>query len=406
MPEGPNDKQERETKTPIPIEIDFGDQLPAGVVLAAADPGDEHVPAATSGFTSTVDGQAFIRLLEGWPEDVLQRLPPQKRVVPSQVDHMLVVCRRDGKADVFINNLELIFHARASRSIKAGEGVTKDDVADIERFELGVPIPDDAGFLFLFSVGWRKGFVFDFGPILPTEIPKESDCQPRQYQPRQYDITAVLTQVFSQVLFQERLSISDDEWNALFAAKWFPFVGLGNDKIDSLLNHIRSGWNPDEMLDEIAAMIKERIPKMLDSWRRKPSFSPHMEILERALERFQDDDFVSCTGLLFPRIEGMLRTYHSSLGQKKKPSPQNLSASAVASKIENEGSLLLPRQFLKYLREVYFAYFDPNTEKIGVSRHSVGHGVAPVEEFNRKSSVISILMINQLFYLFRKQVVT
>lgn len=156
----------------VPIEIDFGDQLPAGVVLAAAGPGDEHVPAATSGFTSTVDGQAFIRLLEGWPEDVLQRLPPQKRVVPSQVDHMLVVCRRDGKADVFINNLELIFHARASRSIKAGEGVTKDDVADIKRFELGVTIPDDAGFTVFVFCRLEKGIRFRFWTHSTDRNPK------------------------------------------------------------------------------------------------------------------------------------------------------------------------------------------------------------------------------------------
>ena len=390
----------------VPIEIDFGDQVPAGVVLAAPRPGDEYFPAARSGFTSTEDGQDFIRLLEGWPEDVLRRLLPQERVMPSQVDHMLVIFRRDGKADVFINNLEPIIHAQASRSIKAGEGVTKDDVADIERYELGVPIPDDAGFLYVFSVGWRKGYFFDFGPMAPTEIPKEPDCQPSKYQPREYEVTAVLAQAYNQVLFQERFSISADEWDALFAAKWFPFIGLGTNKIDSLLNYIRTGWDPDELLDEIAAMIKDRVPKTLDSWSKQPSFAPHMEILERALERFQDDDFVSCTGLLFPRIEGMLRTHHSSLGQKKKPSPQNLSASAVASKIENEGSLLLPRHFLKYLREVYFAYFNPNTQRIDVSRNSVGHGVASTEEFNRKSSAISILMINQLFYLFRKQVVT
>jgi hypothetical protein len=30
--------------------------------------------------------------------------------------------------------------------------------------------------------------------------------------------------------------------------------------------------------------------------------------------RFKSDDFVSCTGLLFPRIEGLMRTHRTSLG--------------------------------------------------------------------------------------------
>ena len=84
---------------------------------------------------------------------------------------------------------------------------------------------------------------------------------------------------------------------------------------------------------------------MLDCWREHSSFMPHIDILERAVERFQDDDYMSCTGLLFPRIEGILRTHHTSLGTQSHPSPKNLTESAVASKIRNDKSLLLPQRF-------------------------------------------------------------
>ena len=272
---------------------------------------------------------------------------------------MLAICRRDGKVDVYVNELDLRLNVRSARSIEAGEYISKDDIADMESVELGVQISDDAGFLFVFSVGWRKGLFFDFGPILPDP------------QLRQYDIASALGQMYGQMLFQERLSISDAEWDALFSTKWFPFVGLSNEKIDALISHIRSGWDPDENLDDIVAETKSRVPQMLESWRKHPSFLPHFDLLERAVERFQNDDPVSCTALLFPRIEGILRTHHSIFDTQQPPRPENLTELAVAAKIENDKCLLLPRRFAAYLQDVYFANFDPDAENIEISRHNV-----------------------------------
>lgn len=362
------------------VEIDLGNR-PAGYALTSGRSG-EKVNVQFREFTSTEDGQYFIQRLEGLPNDILQRLP--SRIFPSQVDHLLAICRSDGKADVCVNKLDPRALARVARPVEAGEDVTKDDFADVERFELGVPIPDDAGFIFVFSVGWRKGLFYDFGPIHGLV--------------RQYDVASVLAQAYCHVLFQERFSISDSEWDSLFAAKWFPFVGLRNETINAMLNHVRSDWDPDEKLDDIISEIKERIPQMLDSWRNHSSFFPHIEILERAVERFQHGDSISCTGLLFPRIEGILRTHHTSLGTQVSPSTSNLTKSAVAAKIQNERSLLLPHRFAKYLREVYFADFKPNAQNIDVSRHSVGHGVAVASKFNRKSAAIGILTVHQLSY--------
>ena len=366
----------------MPFEIDLGNP-PGGYALTSARDGDCGQVAYRE-FTSTEDGQYFIQRLEGHPDDILKRLPSQ--ISPSQVDHMLAICRRDGNADVYVNELDLRLNVRSARSIEAGEGVLRDDIADIVGVELGVQIPDDAGVLFVFSIGWRKGLFFDFGPTLPDP------------QLRQYDIATVLGQKYGYVLFQERFSISDDEWNALFSTQWFPFVGLNNETIETLIDHIRSGWDPDEKLDDIVSEIKSRVPQMLESWRRHSSFLPHFDLLERAVERFQDDDPVSCIALLFPRIEGILRIHHRALGAQLPPSPKNLTELAVAARIGNDECLLLPRRFAAYLRDVYFANFDPDTEDIEISRHSIAHGVASPSRFDYKSALIGILTAHQLFY--------
>ena len=365
------------------VEIDLGNP-PAGYVLEAAQK-DELVKVVYREFTSTEDGQYFIQRIEGIPNTILQRMPTQ--INPSQVDNMLAICHRDGKAKVYVNNLKLHALAQVTRSVQAGEHVHKDDLADIKSLDIGISIPKDAGFLFIFSVGWRKGLFYDFGPI----------CGPDS-QVRKYDIATVFAQYYCHVLFQERFSLSDAEWASLFKCQWFLFVGLHHSTTDTLISHIRSGWDLDDKLDEIVAEVKERSPQMLSSWRKHSVFLEHIDILERAIDRFQDDDHISCTGLLFPRIEGIMRTHHSNLGAQKTPAQKNLTESAVANKLKTNISLLLPHRFHDYLTEVYFKGFDPNSPDIDISRNSVSHGVADALKFNQKSAVIGILIIHQLFY--------
>jgi hypothetical protein len=64
--------------------------------------------------------------------------------------------------------------------------------------------------------------------------------------------------------------------------------------------------------------------------------------------------------------------------------------------------LFLPKNFQRYLKEVYFAGFDPRNP-MDLSRNTVSHGVAPVEKFSLKSSLIGLLILDQLFHYMRPQ---
>ena len=360
------------------------EDLPQGYALTSARAGEE-VKLCFREFTSSEDGQYFIQRLEGTPSDVLGKMPSPTS--PSQVDNMLVICDSDGNAEVYLNELDQEILVRVAKPVEAGATVTKDDFADVERLELGVSIPNEAGFLFIFSVGWRKGIFYDFEPILKA--------QPKT---RKYDVPVALARAYCHVLFQERFRISDDEWDSLFAAQWFPFTGLRDRTLNELIAQVRSGSDPDEVLDDVVSETKDGLAHMVNAWRNQFAFQPHMKILDRAVERFQNDDFISCTGLVFPRIEGIMRTHHNSLGMQTRSSAGTLTESAVSAKVKNDNSLLLPRRFADYLRDVYFAKFDPGSQDNEVSRHSVSHGVAGTSKFNKKSAVIGLLIINQLSY--------
>ncbi len=368
----------------MPVEIDLG-RPPSGFAISAALEG-EDVAVCFREFTSTEDGQHFVGRLENSCSHILERLPDPLK--PSQVDHLLVVYRGDGKADVYVNELQVKAQVRVTGQVEAGDPVMKDDIAAIEYVDVGVAVPEDAGFLFLFSIGWRKGLFYDFGPIIPSKP-----------QRRRYDIGRLLGQAHCRVMFQERFSISDEDWDRLFEAQWFPFVGLRSGTADELISHVQSGLDPDRLLDRIVEETKAGVEQMADSWRERVSFRLHMPVLERAIERFLADDSTSCTALLFPRIEGILRSHHAQLGSPGKPHRDNLVKAATDSAIRDDNdSLLLPRRFRSYLRDVYFASFRPEDESVKISRDSVGHGVAAASAFDRKSALIGLLTVHQLFY--------
>lgn len=370
----------------MPYEIKF-DKPPAGYCLTAAR-SEETVAVQAFEFTSTEDGQHFIQRVEGFPDELLRMVT--KEISPSQVDHLLAVIRHDGSATVYVNELQLTSTIRPSRAIVKGERLTKDDIVEVGGLDVGVAIRPDVGFLFLFSVGWRKGLIYDFSPLILDRKPRSANC------------VSWFGQAYSYLLFQERFSLSDVDWDALFKAKWFPFAALSNRTIDDTIGHIRAGWGLSETISRVVNELEERVPRMLECWRTHPSFLPHVDILSRAVERYLSKDYVSCTALIYPRIEGILRTHHSSKGLPTKPSQGNLAKTAVAAKIEDERCLLLPHRFEAYLQDVFFAGFSPAASVIDVSRHSVAHGVASAAAFNEASAVIGLLVVHQLFYFLER----
>ena len=358
-------------------------EFPAGYAVTAAHAG-EMVRICFREFTSTEDGQHFIQRLEGLVDSVLQALPAT--LPPSQIDNMMAIFYPGGSTTVYVNELDVRLHVRTATAVSGGDNVFKDDIAVLERLAFDFEIPKHTGFLYLFSSGWRKGLFYDLGPVLAD------------HEPRQYDPTSILAQAYSRVLFQERFSISDSEWEQLLNAKWFPFVGLSNSTIDKLISYVRSGWDPNEEIANIVAEVRERVPQMLETWRRHTLFASHIAILERGVTHFLNEDYISASGLLYPRIEGILRTHHSKLDTRAPSTQSNLSDSAVISKSGNEWSLLLPYRFRSFLKEVYFASFDETSEIIDVSRNSVGHGVANVFTLDERAAAVAILTIHQLSY--------
>lgn len=359
---------------------------PAGVAAAAGRNG-EDIPIAYREFTSSEDGDTFISRLEGLPATILALLDADPPIKPSTVDHLVAVIRPNGDADVYINELAILGKARIRKAVQHGDLLLDGDIVDIEELRFkDLEIPSDAGVLILLSQGWRKGLFFDFGPILPNPVQ------------RNFDLSKLLGSLFSYLTFQQYFKITDEDWQVLFKAGWFPFVGIERETLNLLITYIRNSWDPDDIISEVATKIKSRLDEIQGSWRTQALLAPHIDILSRALERFREDDYISATAILYPRIEGLLRDLHAKSGGTsfKQTFLAQAPLTAIADRA-HQFSRILPTRFRTFLETVYFASFSPSAVP-SLSRHSVAHGVAPAELFSVKAATFGILIVEQICF--------
>lgn len=365
-------------------------EIPAGYSLSAGRSG-QTVEVATCEFLSSEDGDAFIRRLDGFPTIILGKLPPANRLNPSQVDHLLAIIRKDNTATVYVNELSVIAEVLVKRACKVGQPVFGDDIADIRKIMFkGIEIPTDTGVLYLFSSGWRKALFYDFGPIRFNAD-----------QPRTYDIGVVMGQFYAYLLFQDLLKIPEAAWIVLLEQGWFPFISLPLALTKEMANFAENSWRVDELLPKVSAEVEKCFERWQLKWSKSLFFKDHLVVLKTAVDRYSNKDYVSAVSILYPRIEGVMRSFHLFNSPSVRQSQSHLVDTAVPLPELSKRSkmLLLPEKFRHYLTHIYFKEFDPKKPE-GVSRHTVAHGVAPEDTLSQKAAVIGFLILDQLSYYF------
>lgn len=370
----------------MPYEIKF-DMPPAGYSVSTAR-GGENVKISIIEFTSSEDGDLFVSRLEGFPSQIISKLPPKANIRESQVDNLLVIIRQDNTATVYINELNIAMRTRINRSVGKGEAIFQNDIIDIDEIKFnGIEIPEDAGFAFIFSHGWRKAFYYDFKPLSPP------------HEKRDYDISKILGHYYNYLLFQGLFKITEEEWKGLFKQQWFPFVSLKKETTFEILNYLRAGWDIDDLLEKIEAEANNLLDLMLERWGKHSLFADHLPLLEKGIERYRSEDHISCTAIIYPRIEGIIRTVHQKIKPDEKATQKNLvdSLDKARSVKKEKYSRLLPQKFVEYIEQVYFANFSPGKPS-PVSRNTVSHGVASAKDFSLKAATIGLLIIDQIYY--------
>ena len=307
----------------------------------------------------------------------------------SQIENFLAIYHPDLRIEVIVNELSFLSKVRPKRSVEAGQPVTVDDILDIESVEAtGHTIPDDAGFVFFTALGWERGLLYDFLPMHKGHV-----AEPR-------DIPKLLAGVFTQLLFRDRLTLSDAEWANLTTQRWFPFASLSHNLLGQMLNHARAGWSIDDLLPSIVEYVRGDLPVIRGYVRNNEVFARHRAVISQALDAYERREYEIVVQALLSRVEGVLRE-HTTL---PKPKQADLAESIVASSARHPLSLMMPTRFRDYIEDTVFAYesFAVPSQVSRVTRHSVAHGVASDALFDEKAATLAVLIFQQLGYLFAK----
>lgn len=370
----------------MPFEIQLNEPV-HGYALDSALEG-QTVNIRIEEFTSSEDGELFMSRLEELPQLLLSRLPSNANIQPSMIDHLVAIIKKDLTATVYVNECKVVIRTRTGRAVGAGEEVTEDAIVDIDRLSFdGVHFPKDAGVVCVFSAGWRKGFYFDLSPLIPDKPD------------RTYEVEELLGSYMARLQYQQLFSLNENDWDFLIQRGWFPFVSLPKRTARKLISFAQSRLDLDTVLPEVVKAVTAALPVMRERWSESELLRPHLELLLHSVDEFAEDDYISCTAIIYPRIEGILRSIHEALGKEGKITQSSLTQVSTEARQEelHPHSWLLPDKFQRFIKESYFAHFTPG-EPAKLSRHTVGHGVATVEQFNEKAACLGLLIVDQLFF--------
>lgn len=366
-----------------------------GFAARSARAGEERAPVVFREFVTSEDGERLVQRLDALSDALLSKAPPGERIPESQIDHLIALLHLDGRVEVWVNEHGFRAKMKPTRDVAAGEPVMRDDIAEIAAMEpIGLVFPPDAGYVVLFSVGWRKGLAFDFGPLVPAEqFPPGTDRSTR-------DVPRLLGGLCTYLLFRNRFILSEEEWCRFFTERWFPFAGLPPRLIDAMTQHARDGWPIDELLPRVLEAVGSSLPKTKALVASGPLFERHRKVLGDALNAFERGEYQLAAAAIYPRVEGLLREHHAIRGTGA-PNPDALAGTATYRPKAPPFSLLLPLRFKQYLTDVFFAFedFADPTKVSHATRHAVAHGVASDEVLDAKAAVIGVLLLQQLAYL-------
>lgn len=168
----------------MPYEIKLS-ATPAGFSAEkCVGPGETTV--YVRGLFTPESGPLFYKMLDGLARGYLgPHLSEGPRLV-SNINNVLVIVRRDLMATVYVDELGYQSRIQPKRSVKKGEGIAREDIADVDDFKIihsktgEISIGNDEGFYLLFRVGWKQALYFDLEPLVgsPREIPfwEDSCC--------------------------------------------------------------------------------------------------------------------------------------------------------------------------------------------------------------------------------------
>lgn len=310
----------------------------------------------------------------------------------NQVSSLLLVTHIDGTADLYFQHVPMTLEIIAKHDLAGGQVVYQSSLADIRRISFpGIDLKSTDGIFICFKVGWKFGLFFDLANdrILNTDAMEIS-----------------LAKIYRYLSFEEAYTALGDQsvFAKIVEAGWFPFLEIIGGEFEKLIDAYRANFNiqaEEELL--LKKFDDDRIDALTERWWNRECLTSRKAILEPSINAFKRCEPVLCLKTILTEIEGVIQDARiADVGKGAKI--QDLLKYAIdqgLKKTVDQGSLLFPKEFLKYLSHYTFANFNPQKPQSDImSRHSVGHGGAAADAYTQLRALQAILTLDQIsFYL-------
>lgn len=374
-----------ETRPKYNFEIKINGSL-TGFALDAGR-GGKDIKVAQRGFFTPFDGEIFYTILDDISKMFLRDWMIRAKKNESSIDNCLIFIGTENKAKVNIN-IPALWDLISKRKIESESVVTTEDIADIRRINFpGIQIESNSGVIYIFSQGWMRGLYFDFMPIQPQSTHKLGE------------LGSLFASLHSYLLFPEVYRVEPQVREQMFKTGWFPFIRILGWRFKKVYEAIKHDFPLEEEAIKVVESFDDKsIREMLDAWMTKDLFVKHETFIKKGIEEFIEKDYISAIHILYPRIEGLMRYIY--LGEKEKPIAVRLvdKLTTITKEKSVNYNLYFPDDFSDYLKQFYFSSFDLDKGEIDLSRHSLAHGVARVEDFSKIGAFQAILILDQIFY--------
>lgn len=315
-------------------------------------------------------------------------------VLVNSVFHFLILIHDDLSADLYLNDFPTKILMMSKRSLKKGEVIRNNDIADIGRLSFeNIRIKDTDKVIYCFKVGWKFGLFFDLHREEPLNI-----------ESMETELGALYRYLSFQYVYNTLESAP--HFDQLLKDGWFPFIEIIGSEFREVSKAYKLLRKPHTKIQELTSKFdKQRIDRICSKWWDKPLFADKKIILESGIDSYlkgDDQGFISCIKTLLPEIEGIIRLhYFEETGKGKNVKvPELISHIVEKGKIKtgSEFSLFFPRAFFKYLKESIFPNFDLEQGNISLSRHTSSHGVAKAEDYTKVRALQMILILDQIYF--------
>jgi hypothetical protein len=350
---------------------------------------DEYFFAWVKGGISSDDSN-FSTIVTNLTSGIFNKLG----VIEESVLQFLLIQHTDLSADIWINDFNRIMEARVKRSIKKGESLPSNNIADIRQLKFpDIEIAETDNIIFCFKVGWKFHLYID---LTRSIDPTTND-----------ELYLALGLNYKKVVFKYLFDLfsKKDIYLDIFKNGWFPYIELIGNEYEQLLQAYATNFGIEEKVEKIIKSFnKERIKKITDKWWDNHYFLDQKDLLLPGIKSLKANSFEGnylASKVFYTQAEGLIR---QSLFEEEKTNPRTthilweFMENRAKVKAGCESSLFFETSFSEFLQKHVYKGFNLEEGSVELSRNSISHGVAKTNEYTRDKAVQGLLILDQLFF--------